>query len=80
MLMESLSEQNQERIYGYLKSEDLIYKLDNITNIIGRDTNCTIVLNHPSISKQHAKIEIDVQSSCNAFFNRFKFNTWDLYK
>ena len=67
MLMESLSEQNQERIYGYLKSEDLIYKLDNITNIIGRDTNCSIVLNHPSISKQHAKIEIDVQSSFNAF-------------
>ena len=65
--MESLSEQNQERIYGYLKSEDLIYKLDNITNIIGRDTNCSIVLNHPSISKQHAKIEIDVQSSFNAF-------------
>ena len=67
MLMESLSEQNAEKIYGYLKSEDLIYKLDNITNIIGRDTNCTIVLNHPSISKQHAKIEIDVQSSFNAF-------------
>ena len=67
MLMESLSEQNHERIYGYLKSEDLIYKLDNITNIIGRDTNCSIVLNHPSISKQHAKIEIDVQSSFNAF-------------
>ncbi len=67
MLMESLSEQNQKRIYGYLKSEDLIYKLDNITNIIGRDTNCSIVLNHPSISKQHAKIEIDVQSSFNAF-------------
>jgi len=65
--MESLSEQNAEKIYGYLKSEDLIYKLDNITNIIGRDTNCTIVLNHPSISKQHAKIEIDVQSSFNAF-------------
>ena len=67
MLMESLSEQNAEKIYGYLKSEDLIYKLDNITNIVGRDTNCTIVLNHPSISKQHAKIEIDVQSSFNAF-------------
>ena len=31
MLMESLSEQNAEKIYGYLKSEDLIYKLDNIT-------------------------------------------------
>ena len=67
MLMEYLSEKNAEKIYGYLKSEDLIYKLDNITNIIGRDTNCTIVLNHPSISKQHAKIEIDVQSSFNAF-------------
>ena len=61
--MDSLSEQNQEKIFGYLKSEDLVYKLDKITNIIGRDTNCTIVLNHPSISKQHAKIEYDMQTN-----------------
>ena len=62
MLMDSLSEQNHEKIFGYLKSEDLIYKLDKVSNIIGRDTNCTIVLNHPSISKQHAKIEYDMQT------------------
>ena len=61
--MDSLSEQNQEKIFGYLKSEDLVYKLDKISNIIGRDTNCTIVLNHPSISKQHAKIEYDMQTN-----------------
>ena len=66
MLMESLSEQNKEKILGYLKCDDLIYKLEKINNIIGRDTNCTIVLNHPSISKQHAKIEYDIQTS-NAF-------------
>ena len=66
MLMDSLSEQNHEKIYGYLKSDELIYKLDKISNIIGRDTNCTIVLNHPSISKQHAKIEYDVKTN-NAF-------------
>ena len=61
--MDSLSEQNQEKIFGYLKSDDLIYKLDKISNIIGRDTNCTIVLNHPSISKQHAKIEYDMKTN-----------------
>ena len=61
--MDSLSEQNQEKIFGYLKSDELVYKLDKITNIIGRDTNCTIVLNHPSISKQHAKIEYDMQTN-----------------
>ena len=61
--MDSLSEQNHEKIFGYLKSDDLIYKLDKITNIIGRDTNCSIVLNHPSISKQHAKIEYDIQTN-----------------
>ena len=60
MLMDSLSEQNREKIFGYLKSDDLVYKLDKVINIIGRDTNCTIVLNHPSISKQHAKIEYDI--------------------
>jgi len=61
--MDSLSEQNKEKIFGYLKSDDLVYKLDKVINIIGRDTNCTIVLNHPSISKQHAKIEYDIQTN-----------------
>ena len=64
--MESLSELNQDKIFGYLKSNDLIYKLDQISNIIGRDTDSTIVLNHPSISKKHAKIDYDIQTN-NAF-------------
>ena len=56
--MDSLSEQNKEKIFGYLKSDDLVYKLDQISNIIGRDTDSTVVLNHPSISKKPAKIEL----------------------
>ena len=63
MLMESLSELNENNIFGYLKSDDLIYKLNQTTNIIGRDTDSTIVLNHPSISKKHAKIEYDTQTN-----------------
>ena len=63
MLMESLSELNQDKIFGYLKSDDLIYKLDQISNIIGRDTESTIVLNHPSISKKHAKIDYDTNAN-----------------
>ena len=66
MLMESLSELNQDKIFGYLKSNDLIYKLNQVSNIIGRDTDSTIVLNHPSISKKHAKIDYDIQTK-NAF-------------
>ena len=33
--MESLSEINQDKIFGYLKSNDLIYKLDQYSNFIG---------------------------------------------
>ena len=84
MLMESLSESNQEKIFGYLKSDDLIYKLNQISNIIGRDTDSTIVLNHPSISKKHAKIDydtqanngflIDLNSTHGTFINDMKLN------
>ena len=61
--MESLSELNQDKIFGYLKSNDLIYILNQTSNIIGRDTDSTIVLNHPSISKKHAKIEYEIQTN-----------------
>ena len=84
MLMESLSELNQDKIFGYLKSDDLIYKLDQISNIIGRDTESTIVLNHPSISKKHAKIDydtnantaflIDLNSTHGTFINDMKLS------
>ena len=69
MLMESLSELNQDQIFGYLKSDDLIYKLDQISNTIGRDTESTIVLNHPSISKKHAKIDYDAQTNTAFLFD-----------
>ena len=82
--MESLSELNQDKILGYLKSDELIYKLDQLSNIIGRDTDSAVVLNHPSISKKHAKIDydihtkdaflIDLNSSHGTFINDMKLN------
>ena len=56
-MIESLSELNPNKIYAYLQSEDIIYSL-NKTNLIGRNNNCNIVLNHSSIENEHAKIEI----------------------
>ena len=46
--------------YGCLKNESITYLLPNTVNKIGRNplTN-TIILNHHSISKEHALIEFD---------------------
>jgi len=84
MLMNSLSELNKDKIFGYLKSEELVYKLTQESNIIGRDTDSTIVLNHPSISKKHARIDFDIQtnngflidlnSTHGTFINNMKLN------
>jgi len=82
--MNSLSDFNKDKIFGYLKSEELIYKLNQESNIIGRDTDSTIVLNHPSISKKHARIDFDIQtnngflidlnSTHGTFINNMKLN------
>ena len=82
--MNSLSDFNKDKIFGYLKSEELIYKLNQESNIIGRDTDSTIVLNHPSISKKHARIDFDIQtnngflidlnSAHGTFINNMKLN------
>ena len=82
--MNSLSELNKDKIFGYLKSEELVYKLTQESNIIGRDTDSTIVLNHPSISKKHARIDFDIQtnngflidlnSTHGTFINNMKLN------
>ena len=82
--MNSLSDLNKDKIFGYLKSEELIYKLNQESNIIGRDTDSTIVLNHPSISKKHARIDFDIQtnngflidlnSTHGTFINNMKLN------
>ena len=46
--------------YGCLKNESITYLLSNTINKIGRNplTN-TVILNHNSISKEHAIIEFD---------------------
>ena len=52
---------NQYKVpYGCLKNESITYLLPNTVNKIGRNplTN-TIILNHHSISKEHALIEFD---------------------
>lgn len=45
--------------FGVLKSDHIIYNLIRSKNKIGRQPTLSIVLNHPSISKEHALIEFD---------------------
>lgn len=45
--------------YGLLKSDHIIFNLIRAKNKIGRNPSLGIVLNHPSISKEHAMIEFD---------------------
>ena len=51
---------NFKETYGCLKNESITYLLPNTINKIGRNplTN-TIILNHNSISKEHALIEFN---------------------
>ena len=51
--------------FGCLKNEFVTYLLPNTINKIGRNplTN-TIILNHNSISKEHAMIEFDQNNNC----------------
>ena len=86
-MIESLSELNPNKIYAYLQSEDIIYSL-NKNNLIGRNNNCNIVLNHPSIENEHAKIEIidndifliDLNSVNGTYLNNIKLEGNKLVK
>ena len=86
-MIESLSELNSNKIYAYLQSEDIIYSL-NKNNLIGRNNNCNIVLNHPSIENEHAKIEIidndifliDLNSVNGTYLNNIKLEGNKLVK
>ena len=71
--------------YGCLKNESITYLLPNTINKIGRNplTN-TIILNHHSISKEHALIEFDINrqgyisdlfSSNGTFVNGIKISS-----
>ena len=81
-MIESLSALNQHKIFGYLKTDIIIYNLTNKSNSIGRAPESNIVLNHPSISKEHAKINfsddevylIDLNTENGTFINRQKLN------
>ena len=61
--------------YGCLKNESITYLLPSTINKIGRNplTN-TIILNHNSISKEHALIEFD--SNRQRIHFRFIFIEW----
>ena len=86
-MIESLSELNPNKIYAYLQSEDIIYSL-NKNNLIGRNNNCNIVLNHQSIENEHAKIEIidndifliDLNSVNGTYLNNIKIEGNKLVK
>ena len=86
-MIESLSELNSNKIYAYLQSEDIIYSL-NKNNLIGRNNNCNIVLNHQSIENEHAKIEIidndifliDLNSVNGTYLNNIKIEGNKLVK
>ena len=76
---------NNKEPYGCLKNESITYLLSNTINKIGRNplTN-TIILNHNSISKEHAIIEFnskgqgyisDLFSSNGTFVNGVKIST-----
>jgi len=55
-----MNNNNLQEPYGCLKNESITYLLSNTINKIGRNplTN-TVILNHNSISKEHAIIEFD---------------------
>lgn len=63
-MIQSLELLNPNPIYGYLNSEHLVYNLTT-KNLIGRSPQCDIILNHPSVSKEQAKIEFDIDKEGN---------------
>ena len=46
-------------VLGYLKSCNIVYPLTSKNTLIGRSPSCNIILNHLSISKDHALISYD---------------------
>lgn len=53
------NEMREQKTFGCLKSAHLTYQLAKFKNTIGRSESCNIIINHPSISKEHAIIEYD---------------------
>lgn len=59
-MIASLSQLNPNPTLGFLTTDHLVYNLTNYQTLIGRNPEMTIILNHPSISKEHAKIEFEL--------------------
>ena len=54
-----MSHEGTKQIYGILKSQSAVYNLSKNRISIGRSKSSVIIINHPSVSKDHAIIEFD---------------------
>lgn len=54
-----MNKEGTKQIYGILKSNSAVYNLSKSRISIGRSKASIIVINHPSVSKDHAIIEFD---------------------
>ena len=54
-----MSREGTKQIYGILKSQSAVYNLSKNRISIGRSKSSVIIINHPSVSKDHAIIEFD---------------------
>ena len=55
---------DKNTFYGNLKTLKEVYKLTKQRVSIGRDKNCTIVINNNTVSKDHAILEFDEDFNC----------------
>ena len=55
---------DKNNFYGTLKTSKDIFKLTKQRISIGRDKNCTIVINNNTVSKDHAILEFDEDFNC----------------
>ena len=55
---------DKNSLYGTLKTSKEVFKLTKQRISIGRDKNCTIVINNNTVSKDHAILEFDEDFNC----------------
>ena len=55
---------DKNSLYGTLKTSKEVFKLTKQRRSIGRDKNCTIVINNNTVSKDHAILEFDEDFNC----------------
>ena len=60
-------EAKEEIIYGILKNNSKVISINKLPFIIGRSEKSDLFINNPSISKNHAIIQIDAEEDMNLF-------------